>query len=197
MTGANVPCASRMEEITGWSVVTIAMDASIETIRNQMAALLPRLRRFALSLAGNGADADDLVQDTVERALRSLHQWQQGTRLDSWMFRIAQNLWIDAVRARRVRAVASHDPETAANVAVDGARDMEARLAFADTVSALGALPEDQRVVMALIVFDGMSYRDAADGLNVPIGTITSRLARARMTLAARVFGAEMQGAGS
>jgi len=167
------------------------MDASTQSIRNQMAALLPRLRRFALLLTANRADADDLVQDTIERSLRNLHQWQQGTRLDSWMFRIAQNLWIDATRARRVRAVVSHDPEAAENVAVDGARDAEARLTLADTVRALAELPEDQRVVVALVLVDGMSYREAADVLDVPMGTITSRIARARMALAARVFGAE------
>ena len=179
-----------MEERGGSPVVIVAMDASTESIRNQVAALLPRLRRFALSLTGNRADADDLVQDTVERALRNLHQWQQGTRLDSWMFRIAQNLWIDTARARRVRAVVSQDPEAAAKVATDGARDAEARLMFADTMKALAELPEDQRVVVSLILVDGMSYREAADVLNVPMGTVTSRLARARTTLAARVFGA-------
>src|SRR5271154_5851848 len=105
-----------MEEIAAPHVVVLAMDASIETIRNQMAALLPRLRRFALSLAGNRADADDLVQDTIERALRNLHQWQEGTRLDSWMFRIAQNLWIDQTRARRVRALVAHDPDAAEKI---------------------------------------------------------------------------------
>lgn len=165
------------------------MDASIESIRNQIAAQLPRLRRFALSLTGNRADADDLVQDTIERALRNLHQWQQGTKLDSWMFRIAQNLWIDAMRARRVRAVVSNDPDAAANVAVDGERDAEARLTFADTVRALDELPEEQRTVVSLIVVDGMSYREAADILNVPVGTVTSRLARARIALAERIFG--------
>lgn len=178
-----------MEENARPTVVILTMDASIETIRNQVAALVPRLRRFALSLAGNGADADDLVQDTIEKALRNLHQWQQGTRLDSWMFRIAQNLWIDAVRARRVRAVVSHDPDAAERVAVDGARDAEARLTFAETARAIGELPEDQRVVVSLVLVDGMSYRDAADVLNVPIGTITSRLARARTTLTRQVFG--------
>jgi len=178
-----------MEEPGVSPVVIVAMDASTQSIRNQMAALLPRLRRFALSLTANGGDADDLVQDTVERALRNLHQWQQGTRLDSWMFRIAQNLWIDQMRARRVRAVAAYDPEAAEKVAVDGARDAEARLTFADTVKALQDLPEDQRVIVGLILVDGMSYREAADVLNVPMGTVTSRLARARMALAARVFG--------
>jgi len=170
------------------------MDASTQSIRNQIAALLPRLRRFALSLTANRADADDLVQDTIERSLRNLHQWQHGTRLDSWMFRIAQNLWIDATRARRVRAVVSHDPEAAENVAVDGARDAEARLTLADTVRALAELPEDQRVVVALVLVDGMSYREAAEVLDVPMGTITSRIARARMALAARVFGEAVEG---
>ena len=173
------------------TVVKAAMDASTQSIRNQIAALLPRLRRFALGLTGNPADADDLVQDAVERALRNLHQWQQGTRLDSWMFRITQNLWIDAVRARRVRAVVAHDPEAAEKVAVDGAREVEARLTFADTVRALAELPEEQRAVVALVLIDGMSYREAADTLNVPMGTVTSRLARARMALAQRIFGAD------
>ena len=97
------------------------MAAPINTIRNQMTALLPRLRRFALSLTGDATDADDLVQDTVERALRNLQRWEDGTRLDSWMFRIAQNLWIDNVRARRVRA--SVPLEDRHGSPVDGVRD--------------------------------------------------------------------------
>jgi len=154
-----------------------------------MVALLPRLRRFAVSLTGNMADADDLVQDTVERALRNLHRWQPGTRLDSWMFRIAQNLWIDTARSRRVRASSSGSMDETENVAFDGARDAEVRITFADTCRAFAELPEEQRVVVALIVVDGMSYREAADVLAVPIGTVTSRLARAREALAASVFG--------
>lgn len=186
-----------MEEIRTPAVVGQEMDASIRSTRNQIAALLPRLRRFALSLTGNSADADDLVQDTVERALRNLHKWEQGTRLDSWMYRIAQNLWIDTTRARRVRAVVAHDPEAMERVAVDGARDAEARLTFADTVRAVSELPEEQRAVVALVLVDGMSYRDAAEILQVPIGTITSRLARARTALAARVFGSAEAGVDS
>lgn len=162
------------------------MSESTESIRNRMIALVPRLRRFALSLTGNTADADDLVQDTVERALRNLHRWQEGTRLDSWMFRIAQNLWIDAVRARRVRAAVPLDERH--GEPVDGARNAEARLVFADTCRALASLPEEQRVVVALVLVDGMAYRDAAEILGVPIGTVTSRLARAREALTARVL---------
>ncbi len=162
---------------------------SLETIRNEMVATLPRLRRFALSLSGNAGDADDLVQDTVERALRNLHRWQDGTRLDSWMFRIAQNLWIDNRRAAKVRAGVAGDPGQAEHVAVDGARDAEARLAFAATVAALGDLPDEQRLAVSLVVIEGQSYREAAEALGVPIGTLTSRLARARSALALKVFG--------
>jgi len=166
------------------------MDASLDPIRNQMVALLPRLRRFALSLTGNRADADDLVQDTVERALANLHRWERGTRLDSWMFRIAQNLFIDGTRARkRARMVMSDSLEGAENVSVDGVRAAESRIAFADLCRALGELPEEQRSAVALVLIDGMSYRDAADVMGVPIGTLTSRLARARETLAKRVLG--------
>ena len=159
-----------------------------EAIQRQMIALLPRLRRFAASLTGNLTDADDLVQDTVERALKNLHRWQAGTRLDSWMYRIAQNLWIDAVRSHRLRRVVDGDPPEAA-VAIDGARVMEAKLTFADTCRALAALPEEQRVVVALVLIEGLSYREASEILQLPMGTVTSRLARAREALSRSVFG--------
>jgi RNA polymerase sigma factor (sigma-70 family) len=161
-------------------------DASLETIRTRMTASLPRLRRFARSLAGNSADADDLVQDTVERALRNLHKWQPDTKLESWMFRIAQNLWIDRMRARKMRATEPLENDAAS---LDGAREVEAKLTFADTERALRKLPEEQRVVVALVLIEGLAYREAAEILNVPIGTVTSRLARAREALAAHVFG--------
>jgi RNA polymerase sigma-70 factor (ECF subfamily) len=178
-----------MEEEVIRYVVMPEMDASLDTIRMQMVALLPRMRRFALSLTANATEADDLVQDTVERALRGLHLWQRGTRLDSWMFRIAQNLWIDRKRAAKVRAEVAGDPEAALGVAVDGARAQEARLTFADTCAALEKLPDEQRVAVALVLIDGQSYRDAAATLGIPIGTLTSRLARARSALAMQVFG--------
>lgn len=161
---------------------------SAEAIRRQIVALLPRLRRFAVSLTSHVSDADDLVQDTIERALKSLHHWQPGTRLDSWMYRIAQNLWIDTVRARRLRPALNMDPPEAA-VAFDGARAMEAMLTLEDTCRVLDGLPEDQRVVVALVLIDGRSYQEAAQVLELPIGTVTSRLARAREALSLRVFG--------
>lgn len=165
------------------------MVRTLETIRRDVVALLPRLRRFALSLTGNGADADDLVQDAVERALRNLHRWEEGTRLDSWMFRLTQNLWIDAVRARKVRAADPLDENVMESVGVDGVRDANARLAFAATSAAMAKLPEEQRVAVALVCVEGMSYRDAAETLGVPIGTLTSRLFRARSALAEALAG--------
>ena len=165
------------------------MEAPLDTVRRGIVALLPRLRRFALSLTGNRSDADDLVQDAVERALRNLDRWQEGTRLDSWMFRLTQNLWIDTVRARGVRTAQALDTVEAAAVAVDGARIAETQLTFADTNAALSKLPDEQRVAVALVLVDGMSYRDAAETLGIPIGTLTSRLFRARAALAAALVG--------
>jgi len=164
------------------------MDASEDTIRSDIVALLPRLRRFALSLTGNRADGEDLAQETVERALRHMRQWRPGTRLDSWMFRIAQNLFIDERRsARRKRDALA---EVAQSVTVsDGARDAEARLTWKETCAALLTLPEEQRSAVALVLIEGMSYRDADDVLDVPIGTLTSRLARGRDALAGKIFG--------
>lgn len=163
---------------------------SPDTIRAQMVQLLPRLRRFAIALAGSQADGDDLVQDTVERALKNLHTWEPGTRLDSWMFRIAKNRFIDIRRtAKRVRSVAIDAPQEAAAVAEDGARTVEARLELRDVTIALAALPDEQREAVALVLVDGMSYRDASDFLAIPIGTLTSRIARAREALAKAVGG--------
>jgi RNA polymerase sigma-70 factor, ECF subfamily len=170
------------------------MEASPDPVRAEMLAVLPRLRRFAAALAGRGADADDLVQDTVERALRNLDHWTPGTRMDSWLFRIAQNLWIDTVRARRVRGTPAAVEDTAVPP-LDGQRAAESRIALSRTERALGELPDEQRSVIALVLIDGMSYREAAAILDVPIGTVTSRLARAREALAARVFGAGVEDA--
>ncbi len=150
-------------------------------------ALLPRLRRFALALTGRANDADDLVQDTVERALRNLDRFVPDTRMDSWLFRIARNLWIDTTRSRNVRKTS--DLSEAETLAHDGARAAEAHLLLSQTLGALAQLPEEQRNVVALVLIDGLSYREAASVLEVPIGTVTSRLARARDALSLRVFG--------
>ena len=164
------------------------MAEMLDRNRTEMLACLPRLRRFALALAGRNSDADDLVQDAIERALRNLGQFTPGTRMDSWMFRIAQNLWIDQLRARKSRGTPA-PIEEAEQVGVDGRRTAEARIMLSETSRGLAALPEEQRAAVALVLIEGLSYREAADVLEVPIGTVTSRLARGRDALAAHVLG--------
>nr|WP_153749097.1 RNA polymerase sigma factor [Rhodovulum strictum] len=148
-----------------------------------MIRLLPRLRSFARSLTGAADQADDLVQTGIEKALRNLDSYTPGTRLDAWMFRILRNAWIDTLRARR--NTAELDSEAAeALVGEDGRITAEARLHLADVRRAMAGLPEDQRSVLMLVCVEGMRYRDVAAALDIPEGTVMSRLSRARRALA-------------
>ena len=151
--------------------------------RRELVELLPRLRRFASVLTRSHEDAEDVVQAAVERALRHADSWQQGTRLDSWLYRIMQNLWRDELRAHRRRA----EPlDLHVDIAGADGRDVTVRhIQSNEAQQALDELPEEQRMVVALVVLDGMSYQQAADILDVPVGTVMSRLARARARLAA------------
>lgn len=153
-----------------------------------LVALLPRLRRFARALSGSADRADDLVQAACERALRAEARFEPGTRLDAWMFRIIRNLWIDGLRAGRQGGARSVPLEEAAEVAdIPAAAKAEAALTLAAVREAIALLPEQQREVIVLVCIEGLSYREAADVLEVPIGTVMSRLARARLALAAAV----------
>ena len=145
--------------------------------------MLPRLRRFAYGLTGSMDEGDDLVQATYERAIRSIDQWQPGTRLDSWMFRIAQNLRYNEVRSARTRLRHLRPITTDDQANCDGVQAMESRLSLAAVRRFLGRLPDDQRTTLLLVCVEGMSYQEVADTLEVPIGTVTSRLARARIRL--------------
>jgi len=154
-----------------------------DEFRTWMVELLPRLRRFAVALTGDLDQADDLVQETCARALSRVEQWQPGTRLDSWMYRIAQNLWLDRARAKKVRGE-QVDVEAAEAVAGPDGRDVvESRLTLDAVNTAMAHLPDDQRVLIALVCIDGLSYKEAADITQTPIGTVMSRLARARREL--------------
>ena len=164
------------------------MAESSHNVREQLAALLPRLRRFGRTLARNREDADDLVQIALERALMRIEQWQPGTRLDSWMFRIMQNAWIDEVRARERRGQTFVAEEQGENV---GTSTTDAQIDAIAVRRAVAQLNDDQRAVVALVLVEGLPYREAADVLGVPIGTLTSRLARARETLQALLEGAQ------
>lgn len=163
-------------------------EATVADVRRQLVQFTPRLRRFALTLTGSEVDADDLVQSSLERALAYLQQWEPGTRLDSWLYRIAQNLWIDQRRRRRVRGTT----ESADDMVLpgeDGREVNERKLMVRDAMRALASLPEEQQVVLALVSIEGLSYEEAAKVLNVPRGTVMSRLARARRAVAAYVLG--------
>ena len=156
---------------------------SSETFESELTQLLPRLRRFAHSLSRNGADADDLTQATIERALRSREQWQPGTRLDSWLYRIMRNLWIDTARARTRRERHEAPEEEAQSVGEDPRESIEASLELKRAMDAMERLPDEQREVVALILIEGFGYREVSEMLELPIGTVSSRLVRGRSAL--------------
>jgi len=153
------------------------------TFEHDLAAMLPRLRRFAHALSRNPADADDLTQATIERALRSKAQWQAGTRLDSWLFRIMRNLWIDTVRSRSRKEKFESLAEELEKLGEDPRGAIEASLELQRVMAAMERLPDEQREVVALILIEGFGYRETAEMLDLPIGTVSSRLVRGRTAL--------------
>lgn len=144
-------------------------------------ALLPRLRRFAAGLSRDTGEADDLCQMTIERALRSRSKWQQGTRLDSWMYRMMRNIWIDEIRARTRRSEAFVVEDAGLGVGASGGQ--EARVELADMDRALARLPDEQREAVLLVMVEGWSYKEAAEIVGCPVGTLNSRLVRGRDAL--------------
>lgn len=151
-----------------------------DDLRGQLGELLPRLRRFARVITRNVQDADDLVQVAVEKALARAAQWRPDSRLDSWMFGIMKNAWIDEIRARR-RRDRVHAPAEAGETVGDASA--EARDIALSVQAAMERLPDEQRLAVALVLVEGQSYKDAAEQLGIPIGTLMSRLARGRQAL--------------
>jgi RNA polymerase sigma-70 factor (ECF subfamily) len=129
------------------------------------------------------------MQATVERALAKSDQWRSGSRLDSWLYRIAQNLNIDLARASRARGTPVDIAVLADEPGIDGRLVVEQRSELDAAIAAIFSLSEDQRALMALIAIDGLSYREAADILDIPIGSVMSRLARARDAIDRRLNG--------
>ncbi len=156
-------------------------------LRSEIVTILPRLRRFCMAIARDANAGDDLCQATIERALSRADQFVVGTRLDSWMYRIAQNIMIDNVRRQRTRGVEIEVEDAFGLVGDDGVQIVEGRSDLARARAAMAALPDDQRTLMSLVVLDGMSYKDAAETLGIPIGTVMSRIARARRTIDAQI----------
>ena len=156
------------------------MGLAIEELRNEIIALLPRLRRFARFLTREPHDADDLVQIAVERALGRADQFHGDSHLAGWLFGILRNAWIDECRSRQRREPLLAPQELAEGVS-DPAAGSQAELICVQ--DALFHLPEEQRLAVSLVLIEGFSYKEAAHIMNVPIGTLTSRLARGREAL--------------
>jgi RNA polymerase sigma factor (sigma-70 family) len=158
------------------------MESSL-SFEDGLTALLPRLRRFAHALSRNPADSDDLTQATVERALRSRSQWEPGTRLDSWLYRIMRNLWVDTIRSRGRREDLHAPVEEAERIGEDPRAAIDASIDLRRAMNAMQRLPDEQREIVALILIEGFGYRECSQILNLPIGTVSSRLVRGRNAL--------------
>lgn len=144
---------------------------------------IPRLRRYARALAGDSHRADDLVQDTLERALAKFHLWRHGSDLRAWMFAIMHNVFINQLKARRELAL---DETTQAGLESAPRSDP---LELRDLDAALRRLPAEQREVLLLVGLEQLSYAEASQALGVPVGTVMSRLSRARERLRALMSG--------
>lgn len=153
----------------------------------ELLQLLPRLRRFARALSRDATDADDLCQAAIEKALKARGRWEPGTRLDSWMYRIMRNTWIDTARARSRAAETFVAEEAGLAVGNGGDRAIEAHVDLNAVTAAMRTLPDEQREAVALVLVEGLAYKEAAAILDIPMGTLTSRLVRGRQALLVRL----------
>ena len=156
----------------------------MEAFEREIVDLLPRLRRLARVLTREPSAADDLVQIAVERALTRKGQWQPGTSLANWVMRIMKNAWIDETRSRGRWGKVLDAEDAGLDVAAPASQ--EDALAIEQ---AMAALPDEQRIAVALVLIDGLSYAEAADVLEIPPGTLNSRLVRGRTALMAQLEG--------
>lgn len=150
-------------------------------MKQEITELLPMLRRFAYSLTGSMDDADDLLQNTVERLLA--RDTPDDADLAKWAFRVCRNVWIDECRSRKVRREAAEQPELTDGQVVDGQHQTTKEIEWNRVDAAMSRLPEDQRQIISLVAIQGMPYKVVAEILDVPKGTVMSRLARARKAL--------------
>jgi RNA polymerase sigma-70 factor, ECF subfamily len=153
----------------------------------RLVELIPRLRRYARALVGDRATADDLVQDTLERAWAKLHLYRRGTDLRAWLFTVMHNVHVNRVRASRVTDPLEDEMPELAQRAPQGDA-----LLVRDLDRAITRLPAEQRAVLLLVTLEEMSYEQVARTLGIPIGTVMSRLSRAREKLRAMMLGQSM-----
>jgi RNA polymerase sigma-70 factor (ECF subfamily) len=154
-----------------------------DPVMEGIAAELPRLWRYGLVLSSNRDTAEELVQATCVRALERTHQYQAGTRLDRWLISILHSIWLNEIRSRKVRQ-GQGLVDADAVLVFDGLQATETNILAGQVLREVQDLPEVQRETVYLVYVEGMTYREAADALAVPIGTIMSRLAAARAKLA-------------
>ena len=159
------------------------MNRETEQIQTGLVELLPELRRFAHGLTCDRDAADDLTQATLERALSKSSAWDSSRPLKSWVFKIAKNIWLDQLRAQKVRANTEDIDDEEINIADDNLADMDTTHELREVTERMRELPEDQRAVLVLVAVEGYSYKEAAELLDIPVGTVMSRLSRARKTL--------------
>ena len=149
-------------------------------MKKELTVLMPMLRRFAYSLTGSPHDADDLLQNTIERLLSK--GVPEDVELAKWAFRVCRNIWIDEYRARKIRNNAAQLPELE-EPTIDGENIIYNEITLGEVNNAMDKLPDDQRSIIALVAVQGMSYKEVAETLSIPMGTVMSRLARARIAL--------------
>ena len=144
----------------------------------ELIELLPALRRYAWSMTHSVHDADDLLQGTVERLLRK--GVPEGVELARWAFTVCRNLWIDEYRSRKTWQMTDLDTDWIEAGQIDGEKDMHTQMQLKQVMAAMQHLPPEQQLVLNMVSVQGLSYQDVADSLEIPVGTVMSRLARAR-----------------
>ncbi|MCP3675197.1 MAG: RNA polymerase sigma factor [Gammaproteobacteria bacterium] len=159
------------------------------SVGDQLIEILPKLRRFACSLAGTISEGDDLLQNAVERALKRQASFDSNRKLESWMYAITKNIWIDELRSRKRRGITVDIDDQYGLQGEDGRVITEQKIMTEKVLKAMNELPERQHLVAYHVLVDGNSYKETATILDIPLGTVMSNLSRARKTLAKKVLG--------
>ena len=178
-------CAKSIQQGRTHGIRTKALSV-VADLKRELISLLPRLRRFARALTRSVPDADELVQEVCLRAISRADQWDQSQPLDRWLFRITRNMWISELRKRGVRLGAGHVPAEEAGELVT-TETGDATLAVKELGREVAALPPDLSAILLAVSVEGYSYAEAAELFDIPVGTVMSRVHRARKALHARL----------
>ncbi len=152
-------------------------------LEQQLVELLPRLRRFAYGLTGSAEKGDELLQAACERALSKSAQWRADTRLDHWMYRIIRNIRIDELRSQNIQKRGVEKIMPIYEEAYDGRRMLDSQISADEVHQAMNRLSDDHRTILLLVGVEGYAYKEVSEILGIPLGTVTSRLLRARKAL--------------